>query len=303
MQSVNKLILFYISILVVIVTGLVVVIAVRSQNSIRPMLSPIQENFLGVNMDSPAVRLIETNINRPGTWPIFTQNPEPTAAVKNDPIPALKKNHYSVAVFGDSMEDTMGSNLDYLAVALRKKYPGISFSFYNYGIGSQNVKTGLDRLCQNFSYKDRNYQSLCDLKPDVIIIGSFAYNPFSPYNREEHWLTLAALIKEAKKIVDNVYLIAEISPNKRTFGVGPFGINWNHDLAYQHAQHIEEQLQNAVGLGKTLGIPLINIYALSKNLLTGEGRNELINASDGIHASIKGQEFTANLIASVIKLD
>jgi len=76
------------------------------------------------------------------------------------------------------MIDTMGENLDYMQKSLGAKYPGTTFKLYNYGIGSQNIEQGLARLNSSFSYQTRNYPPLSKISADVLILGSFAYNPF-----------------------------------------------------------------------------------------------------------------------------
>ena len=96
-----------------------------------------------------------------------SSSPKPTSSPS--PAPKLSKSTYTIALFGDSMIDTMGENLDYLDKALKAKYPQTNFQLYNYGIGSQNVEEGLARFENNFSYQSRNYPPIGQIKPDVII--------------------------------------------------------------------------------------------------------------------------------------
>ena len=95
------------------------------------------------------------------------------------------------------MVDTMGENMEYLGESLQTVYPQTKFNLYNYGIGGQNVKQGLDRFNQPFSYQTRNYPPIIGINADIIIVASFAYNPFSPHNRDQHWLTLTELVNQA----------------------------------------------------------------------------------------------------------
>ena len=148
-----------------------------------------------------------------GTFNTTQQAPVPTYAHSNvpetTPTPAAKttrKNTYTIAVFGDSMVDTMGERMEYLEHALKDKYPKTTFKLYNYGVGSQNVEEGLARFGKEFNYQTRSYTSLPVLAPDVVILGSFSYNPFSPYDRNKHWLTYAKLIQEAKRTGADVYV-------------------------------------------------------------------------------------------------
>jgi len=220
------------------------------------------------------------------------------------PIPTIEKQEKPIklAVFGDSMVDTMGERLEYLEKSLKERFPQMRFELYNYGMGSQNAEEGFLRMNESFKYQDRNFPSLGDVHPDILIIGSFAYNPFFPYDRDRHWLALTRIIEEAEKISSNVYVLAEIAPQKSSFGRGPNGVNWETDTSYEHATHIIEQLENAVGLSKTLRVPLINVFQKSQRNSQKEGRKEYINSDDGIHPSVKGHEFMANMIASTIEL-
>lgn len=231
----------------------------------------------------------------------------PPAPQETPPTPTptkkLSKSYYTIAVIGDSMVDTMGERMEYLEGAIKKKYPGTTFFLYNYGIGAQTIEDGLKRFGEDFKYKDRNFPSIAKIEADVIIVGSFAYNPFSPHDRDKHWLGLTNLVKEALKKKDaDVYMIAEIAPLRRNFGKGPGGVNWDEDTSFRHSGNIIEQLENAIGLGKALRVPVIDIY--HKSLSSGtEGKRELVDTHDGIHPGVQGQEFMAEQIAEALKLE
>ena len=212
------------------------------------------------------------------------------------------KKSYTIAVFGDSMVDTMGELLEYLEHSLKRTYPLTNFGLFNYGVGAQNVELGLNRFGNELHYQTRNYPPLPTLKPDIIIVGSFAYNPFTPHDRDKHWLTLTKLVEEARRVTPNVYILAEIAPLRGDFGKGPNGVNWETDTVYQHSGRIIEQLQNAVGIGKTLNVPVIDAFGKTFNPATKEGVRKYVNSADGIHPSIEGHEFTADLITGTIVL-
>lgn len=199
------------------------------------------------------------------------------------------------------MVDTMGENLEYLDASLKTKYPQTSFKFYNYGIGGQNVADGLARFNQSFSSQTRNYPKIKDINADVIIIGSFAYNPFPNHDKNRHWSTLTQLVTEAKSTRASTYMLAEIAPKQTGFGQGPGGINWPPSLVGPHVEHIIEQLENTIALSKELNIPLINVY--QKSLVGSRYGNPVyVNNHDGIHPSKEGHIFTANIIADIVKL-
>ena len=221
-----------------------------------------------------------------------TPSPTPT------PAPKLSKAVYTIAVFGDSMVDTMGENLEYLDTSLKIKYPNTTFKLYNYGIGGQNVADGVARFKQAFSYQTRNYPSVKDIKADVIILGSFAYNPFPTHDRNRHWTTLTQLVNEAKSTGASIYILAEIGPKQTGFGQGPGGINWPKNLVTPHVEHIIEQLENAIALSKELNVPLINAYEKSK-IGTKYGNPLYVSSHDGIHPSREGHILMANLITNI----
>jgi len=214
--------------------------------------------------------------------------------------PFTAKKLYTVAIIGDSMVDTMGEVLEYLDTELKKKYPETKFLLYNYGTGAQNIEAGLNRFSSKFKYQARDYQSIPELRPDILIVASFAYNPFTPHDRDKHWLTLTKLVQTAKQYTPRVYMMAEIAPLRKDFGKGPNGVNWSEDANYEHSLRIIQQLENTLGLAKTLNIPLIDAFTPSFHSEDREGKREYVNPSDGIHPSVEGHKFMAEKIAETI---
>ncbi len=223
---------------------------------------------------------------------------EPTVTVLPSPTPQkLSKDTYTLLIIGDSMEDTMGEKLDYLQKALTEKYPETKFNLYNYGKGANNVEEARSWFAEEFHYKDRNYPLPYQTHPDISIVGSFAYNPFTPYDRDRHWLGLTHLIQEIQKISPEVYILAENAPLKQDFGKGPQGVNWDSQTASVQSAHIVEQLENAVGLSKALNVPLIDAYHES----TDESKlKKYVSPQDGIHPSTEGHEMIAKKIVETI---
>lgn len=226
-----------------------------------------------------------------------SSKPTPTPS----PTPELPKSTYTIALFGDSMIDTMGENLDYLSKDLISIYPNVDFKLYNYGIGAQNIEQGIARWGNPFSYQTRNYPPITQIKPDVIILGSFAYSPFPQHDLNRYLLDLKELVSQAKLLTGNIYLLAEIAPLKTGFGKGQGGPNWPQDLADQQASRIVEQLQNVSGVAKAEKVNLIDAY--TQSLLDDKfGSPVYVNSYDGIHPSVQGHVMVANLIARAIKL-
>ncbi len=215
----------------------------------------------------------------------------------------LQKESYSIAILGDSMVETMGENLDYLKQALEEKYPDTNFKLYNYGIGSSKTTDAGQYFEKGLSNGKRSYPSISNLKPDVIILGSFAYNPFNEHNRDKHWIELAGLIKKAKEVTQNTYLMAEIAPLEDNFGKGPGGIVWSEDFADKHVLKILEQMENVFGLSKELEVPVINAYEASLKDGSKYGKVEYVDDHDGIHPSEEGNILTAEKIVETVKFD
>jgi len=200
------------------------------------------------------------------------------------------------------MVDTMGENLEYLQKTLTNKYPRTKFNLYNYGIGGQNVEQGVGRFESSFVNRERQYSPLPALIPDVLVIGSFAYNPFPTHDRNKHYTLLKELVGKAKIVSSNVYLLAEIAPLKTGFGKGKNGVNMEENAAFEHASNIVEQLDDVINLSSAENIPLINVYYESKD--DGSfGNPYFVNKDDGIHPSVAGHYFTAESIVETIRFD
>lgn len=276
---------------------------------------PIKETFVSPLSENSEVLGQSTEmdnntpvINSASAFTLSTPTPPPTITpalptITPIPIITLKKEVYKIAVFGDSMVDTMGENMDYLQRSLRRKYPNNGFLLFNYGTGAQTVEDGLRRFNSAFSYQTRNFPSISDLRPDVLIIGSFSYNPFFPHDKEKHRATLEQLVNEAKNTGAKVFLLAEIAPLKRGFGKGINGVNWDDKTSYQHATEIIELLENTYSVAKTTGVPLIDAFSPSQINSEKEGRKEYVNPDDGIHPSVVGHQLMAELMVATVKLD
>lgn len=261
---------------------------------ILPMVFLLPKHLLNTEKKSvKAVIDFPTQIPTATLAPTFTPTPTPFV---------LKKSSYSVAIFGDSMVDTMGEKLEYLQEILLKKYPKTKFDLYNYGIGGQNVEQGLARFESSFVNRERNFPPIPALAPDVLIIGSFAYNPFPIHDRNKHYSLLRELIAKAKDASSNTYLLAEIAPLKVGFGKGKNGVNMEDTVALEHANHIIEQLDDVINLSNAENIPLINVYYESRNE-GSYGNPYFVNIDDGIHPSVAGHYFTAESIVEKVKFD
>lgn len=231
-----------------------------------------------------------------GRGGVKTSQPEDKSQTKTQKVTS---QNIKIAVYGDSMIDTMGTDLPYLKKALQVYYPQVEFTLLNYGTGAQNIEEGLSRLSQPYSYKDRNYPSPLTSGADIIVIESFAYNPMGEEGLDKQWQALAQIVEQARSTGARVLLLAAIAPTKTQFGQGPGGIDWPPQDAGQHADLICRYLENALNLGKSMNIPLVDAYHATL-LNSGEGSLNYISSHDHIHPSAKGHQLVANLIAQKI---
>ena len=233
--------------------------------------------------------------------PTFTPTATPSSiTVSTNSILDLPKDTYTIALYGDSMIDTMGEKLEILQKELYRSYPKTTFYLYNYGVGAQNIETGVARFENSFSNKERVYAPITTINPDIIILGTFAYNPFVPHDLEKYKRDVGTLIQKAKNVSSQVYLLAEIAPKKTGFGQGEFGVNWPQEQAYQQSLLIIDQIRAAVSMAAAEGISVINAY--QQSLLDDDFGNPIfVREEDGIHPSFEGHVLMAKTIISSLK--
>jgi len=226
----------------------------------------------------------------------------PALSPTPSPTPSLSKDRYVIAVIGDSMEEVMGDSIDYVLTLLREKYPKTNFAMYNYGVGSENITSGLARFDAPFEHGTRHYPPIAEIKPDILIVGSYAYNPLVPFDKALHALKLTELVSKARQVSSKVYMLAEIAPVESDFGTGPGGVNWPVELANAQVQKIIEQMENVFTVATELQVPVIDVYNKSKKPNSIYGNPEYVSTHDHIHPSLLGQTFTAGIIINTIFL-
>ncbi len=220
---------------------------------------------------------------------------------KNELTTSNWSGRLRIAIIGDSMIDVMGTDLPYLKKSLRKRFPNAKLELYNYGIGGENIEKGLARIESEYNYKDRKYPALTSLGADIIIIDSFAYNPFEDNANEldRHWTALGKMVDIIKtKTKAKIIIMTPIAPDIYKFGQGPGGVNWPQDQAKSHAQRIMKYLQNTVNFAKSAKLILINGY--SSTLNNGNGSQYYISSHDYIHQNIQGNQLMADFISQKI---
>jgi hypothetical protein len=208
----------------------------------------------------------------------------------------------TIALVGDSMVDVMGRDLPYLKTALQSFFPRADFNLLNYGVGAENIERGYSRIQGEYDYKEVHYYPLSAVNPDIVIIESFAYNPFSQKDGEldKQWTYLSMITDFLKNNTSaQIIIMATIAPSRSHFGQGPGGVNWPADIAWEHSQRINSLLDNAIKFAQAANLPYIDVYHQTLQV-NGEGNSAYISSHDHIHQSEAGNRFLASLIAEKI---
>jgi len=208
----------------------------------------------------------------------------------------------TIAVLGDSMVDTLGKDIPSLETALSQYFPNHKFKIINYGVGASNIEYALFRLQNDYQYNGQNYPSLLSLKPDIIVVESFAYNNFgntqAGYDRQ--WQALSNITSTIEKDLPNakIILAATIAPNPLNFASGIKDIHLTSLEKVEKTKTIKIYLQNLVNFATSQKYPLANVYNLS--LKNGQGLPELISKTDNLHPSSLGAQLFSDTLAKTL---
>lgn len=214
-----------------------------------------------------------------------------------------KKPHYTIAFLGDSMIDTLGSDLRVVHDELLHIYPKATFTLLNYGVGGENIVSGLERVTRDTVYLGSPRPALILTHPDVVVIESFAYNPFSfdVGALEQHWLSLSYIIDALKINIPEtkIVLAATIAPNSMVFGDGASGLAFGPQDKIERTNIIKQYLQNTIRFGQSEHVLLADVYHASLDS-AGDGKLLYINAGDHIHYSDAGRQLFARTVVDTI---
>lgn len=256
-------------------------------------------SLVSTSVVKPAVSFADLMKTGTGTFSASIVAGEVAASITR----VTKKPHYTIALLGDSMIDTLGGDLGEVQDALRRAYPATTFTLLNYGVGGENIVSGLSRVLGEYTYLGKSYPSLISQAPDIIVIESFGYNPF-PFDTgalEEHWLSLAYITDAIKANLPDTKIViaATIAPNSRTFGDGASGLAFSLTDKWQRTQTIKSYLENATRFAKSERLPLADAYHPSLDS-AGDGKELYINSGDHIHYSDKGRQLFARTVVATI---
>lgn len=232
-----------------------------------------------------------------GQTAIATPTPTPSPT----PI-TTKKQAYTIALLGDSMIDTLGPGIPALQTLLKNMYPHANFTLLNYGDGGTNIDYGIERITNNYTYLGNQIPSLASVRPDVVVIESFAYNPFpDPTGVDRHWLALAKAVDTIRTQLPaaKIIIAATIAPNSTVFGDGAPGIAFSMEDKIKRTSVIKQYLDSTVKFAVGQHIPLADAYHVSLTA-SGDGNLTYINGGDHIHYSDAGRILFAQRVAETI---
>lgn len=214
-----------------------------------------------------------------------------------------KKAQYTLAFLGDSMTDTLGADLRLIRDEFTRVYPATEFTLLNYGVGGENIVSGLERVTRETTYLGQRRPSLISTNPDMVVIESFAYNPF-PFEEgalQQHWLSLAYIIDALKANLPEVKVViaVTIAPNSKLFGDGAPGLSFGPQDKRERTNTIKQYLENTIRFAQSEHLPLADSYHPSLDS-AGEGKLLYVNPGDHIHYSDAGRQLFARTVVDAI---
>jgi len=264
------------------------------------IISPLPDNFVYpyIEISKPSVTF--RSLQTPAVLGTTSnQNPTPSPITPRN----TRQKTMTIAIIGDSMVDTLGPDFAELKVLLAKTYPKTTFTILNYGVGGTNIDYGINRLTNEYEYLGVRHPSLVSGKPDLTIVESFGYNPYS-YDTgaiDAHWMAMAKIVDILKANAPNskIAIAATIAPNALVFGDGAAGIAFSPLDKWRRVSVIKQYLESTVRFAQSQHIPLIDAYHPSLKS-DGNGDIRYINAGDHIHYSPIGREFMAGIMMDTI---
>lgn len=234
--------------------------------------------------------------------------PTPTNIPTPQPSPpatagAAKKKSYTIAFLGDSMIDTMGPGLPAISNKLSAAYPTDNFTLLNYGVGGTNIDYGIERITNGYNYLGNQIPSLTSTHPDIVVVESFAYNPFPVATGiDRHWLAMARAVDTIRTNIPGAKIIiaATIAPNSTVFGDGAAGLAFSREDKIERTTVIKQYLDSTVKFAASQHLPLADAYHASLDG-NGDGILKYINSGDHIHYSDAGRALFAQKVVAAIQ--
>lgn len=209
-------------------------------------------------------------------------------------------SNVKIALIGDSMIDTLDLNI--CQKSFSHYFPQTKVDFLKYGYGATSIDTAPNRLTQNTTYLDQNNPSVLSLKPDIIIVESFAYNNFG--NSSAGINRHTEKLKEIINIIQNdnpktqILLSATIAPNSLVYAQGIKELKLSSLDRIERSSTIKLYLENTINFAQKNNLPLADAY--HQSLINNNGILELIDSSSYIHPSPLGAELYCDSLAKSV---
>ena len=237
-----------------------------------------------VIFQSNLFQVLEFKFNRPTPFPQDVRQPQ----------------DHTIILLGDSMTERLG-NSDELRAYLKEYYPNKTFEILNYGFGSTNILSVVDRL-EKETFYHRAFRPILDIDFDLILFESFGYNPLSALPLEEGLKKQAESLSSAIRLIKEknpkakIVFVATIAPSKTKYGFST--VKLSSEKRAEWAKERMVYIENHIKFAKENEIPLINIY--EKSLQGGTGNLLYISDKDYIHPSPTGVYFISKEMAKFI---
>lgn len=272
------------------------------------IISPLTSDYLSpvAEPSKPAISFAELAIPEVlGEETVLEETPVPSPTPSPTPLPVrhTQKNTVTIALLGDSMMDTLGPDGPYITNALKKTYPDTTVVIKNLGVGGKPIDDGIDRITGGYTYLGSSYPSLTSLRPDVVVLESFGYNPTGNDQGaiDHHWLELARAVDTIHTNLPGTKIViaATIAPNSVRFGDGAPAIAFSSQDKIERTETIKKYVETAIKFAKSEHIPLADAYHASLDA-SGNGKLVYINGGDHIHYSDAGRLLMESKIAGAI---
>jgi lysophospholipase L1-like esterase len=224
---------------------------------------------------------------------ITLNNPQVLGATSPSPLPQIGGDGHiiKIAVFGDSMIETLGPDITALKNSLKQYFPQQIFSFSNFGQSSTTLDKAVAKLPEIIAQQ-----------PDIVVIESFAYNNYGNTQSgfDKQWQQLSDTTSKIKNSLPKAKIIiaSTVSPNSIVFGNGIKDLHLSALDKIERTSTIKLYLQNAINFATSLGFPLADAYHPSLN--NNDGSREFISSTDNLHPSASGATLFADVLADTI---
>lgn len=273
------------------------------------VLSPLADNsFQEQALQQPTVTFGQlastTTLHTATVLGVQTVAPHAPSITPTKTVYQTKKKHYTIALLGDSMIDTLGPDAPHLKRSLTNVYPSTTFTILNYGVGATNIDYGLTRIASGYTYLGIDRPSLTSQQPDIVVIESFGYNPYPDGvgSLQKHWQQLGTMVSTLRSHIPGVRIViaVTIAPNSKSFGDGAPGLAFSPEDKKNRTDTIKSYLDSTVKFARGEQLPLANAFHASLDA-HGDGILGYINPGDHIHYSDRGRALMAQKISDAIR--